>query len=454
MHFLYMSIFGTSGIRDLCPQTVNGDLAFRAANFFASKHKEFAVAYDSRKTGMMLKSAVLAGATWAGARAYDLGVCPTPTLAYFSQIHKCPAIMITASHNPYEYNGLKFFLDGHEISSELESEIEKKLLGNFESSITEWKTCGQITDARKEAVDLHIELIRKHVDVSAIKSAKPKVIVDCANMAGSFVSPVALLACGCNVIKINCDAGAPSPRSLEPKEDSLQKLCEFVVSEGADFAVAHDGDADRAIIIDEQGVMLGLDTQLAIATNYILDKISGAKIISTVESSLSLREAIQAHGGSLEITPVGSMRVAAKMRETRSVFGGEPCGEYIFDGATLVPDGILSGVFFAEIFAKKGKLSTLASQIRIYPMKRSKIACSNEKKSEAMKKIRSNWIFSNPNFEDGIRSDESWGWVLVRPSGTEPYIRITIEAKDSSSLIDNYAKVEKLVHNAIKNISP
>ncbi|MFH0927385.1 MAG: hypothetical protein V1822_02290 [Candidatus Micrarchaeota archaeon] len=440
-----MGLFGTSGIRDLCPQRVTLSLALRASFLHFSKSASAAVAYDSRQSGQMLKAASLSGAMQAGAHAHDLGICPTPTLSLFSKMHGCPAIMITASHNPYEYNGMKFFDGGWELTAEQEKKIELGLKTQNISEPCAWDACGEAENSFSSARDAHLRLIKNFVDFGAIKKEQPQAIVDCANMAGSTISPLALEQCGCKVERVNCSAQKPSPRALEPNKGSLAPLCEQVVRSGADFAIAHDGDADRAIVISEEGKVLGLDGQLAIVARYILQNGRGKKIVSTVESSLSLREAAEEFGAELEITPVGSMKVAAQMRRSKAIFGGEPCGEYIFADATPSPDGILAGAFFAQIFAKEGKLSSLARQIKAYPIMREKIPCENSRKMAAMEKISAQWPFSSPNTSDGLRSDEDWGWVLVRPSGTEPCIRITIEAKSKMRLEKNFAAAKDVV---------
>jgi phosphoglucosamine mutase len=224
----------------------------------------------------------------------------------------------------------------------------------------------------------------------------------------------------------------------------------MVVDTKSDFAIAHDGDADRAIIVADDGKLLGLDTQLAIAVMHILDKNPHAKIVSTVESSLSLREIVESYKAELQITPVGSAKVASLMRENGAVFGGEPCGEYVFANALPTPDGIMSGAFFAQIFSDGQKLSSLAKKVKTYPIMRDKIACKNELKQTAMSKIKAKWPFCTPNTIDGLRSDEKWGWVLVRPSGTEPYIRITIEAKDDNELKKQFNVIKTIVSQACK----
>ena len=279
-------------------------------------------------------------------------------------------------------------------------------------------------------------------------------VVDCANASGCALMPELLRAAGCRVEVLNGTPGEPYGRVLEPKEETLHELSAVVRKTHSDLGIAHDGDADRAIILDEKGKMLGLETQLAIIVREMMEqkkKSSSSSppiIISTVESSLSLREQVQALGGQLQITPVGSRYVAGAMRQSGAIFGGEPCGEYLFPGGVGVPDGLACGLYFVSLFCRKGKLSTLAKTIPTYPMRREKVACANSRKASAMAVLEKEWPFFNPSKVDGLRSDLSDGWVLVRPSGTEPYIRITAEGKDGKELKSRVDVVRRLVEKA------
>ncbi|VVC01335.1 Phosphoglucosamine mutase [uncultured archaeon] len=464
-----MVSFGTSGIRDLCPGVVSPSLARRLGMALGANPKNWlsthspadgslSIGFDGRRSGVMLKSALASGAMGVGCHVHDLGLCSTPTLALHSQAQEGWGVMVTASHNPPEYNGLKVFWRGREVPDLWERKIEKQLqeLERAPSfSHTSWSGAGALIDSSASAKAAHMRLLLKSIPLALIRRKKPKVVVDCANASGCAMMPELLRAAGCRVEVLNGKAGEPYGRVLEPKKETLGNLSSAVRKHHADLGIAHDGDADRAIILDEKGKMLGLDAQLAIVTNDILQttKHKSSKppiIISTVESSLSLRESVYALGGRLQITPVGSRNVAAAMRQTGAIFGGEPCGEYIFPGGVEVPDGPACGLYFISLFCKKGKLSRMADEIPSYPMQREKIACSNERKADAMAALEKDWPFFGPSRVDGLRSDLDDGWVLVRPSGTEPYIRITAEGKDKKSLHRRVASVRALVERAIR----
>ncbi|MFA5108815.1 MAG: hypothetical protein WC492_04785, partial [Candidatus Micrarchaeia archaeon] len=262
-----MSLFGTSGIRDICPQIISPALAMVLGNIFASGAKTIAVGYDSRQSGQMLSSALSSGAMQSGADVHNLGICATPTLCLYTKQNKCLGAMITASHNPPQYNGIKLFENGAELASEKEKKIESALLnalkhsdvqnGNLAScnlpSFTQWQKCGQIFQKEQEAKNEHLSLLLSSIDVKLIKSKRPKIVLDCANMAACSLMPTALKEAGCEVIELNCKYGPPYERDFEPSAKTLSSLCSKIKKTGANLGIAHDGDADRAIIADENG---------------------------------------------------------------------------------------------------------------------------------------------------------------------------------------------------------
>lgn len=477
-----MALFGTSGIRMECPAKLTAALAMKVGQAAASAAMaaagwleasagkkgcgiDFVVGFDGRPTGGMIKAAVAAGAASVGANVIDIGFCATPTLALHTQNVSGVGAMITASHNPPEYNGIKLFENGREADKKIENGVEFAVAGRAAPVLADWKNAGQVADGAKKASDAHKKLILNSIDVKLIAKKNPKVVLDCGNAAGAALMPQLLEEAGCTVIAMNSDEPGKFSRGLEPTEANLRELTSEIIACGADFGIAHDGDADRAIIFDERGKMLGLDRQLAIAVQEMIEKNktkaknetsvinkANAKtntIVSTVESSISLREIVEGAGWRLEITPVGSLFVAQKMREGNAAFGGEPCGEYIFPGKVQMPDGLMVGLFFAEIFCRKGKLSQLAEKIKTYPMLREKMPCQDGKKNAAMGQIAKNWPYSKPNAIDGLRSDEKWGWIMVRPSGTEPIIRITLEAKNAAEAKKRMDEMIAIVQKAI-----
>ncbi len=439
-------MFGTSGIRGVFGKEVTPELAFKVGAAIGQKGKPVVVGRDTRSTGEALMRALAAGAMSCGSDIIDIGIAPTPTLALASLKHKCSAAMITASHNPPEYNGIKLFSDGKEFTRAQEAEVTEKVQSGKFSRVA-WNEAGKMSS--EDALTAHKKLVHSLVDVALIRKTKPKVLIDAGNGAGSVLTPLVLREAGCEVIERDCEASGNFKRGLEPNAENLKETAKAVVAAGADLGIAHDGDADRAIVIDEKGRLLGLDAQLVLMIQKELEKKKGS-IVSTVEASLAVREAVESAGSNIYITPVGSLFVEQEVAKRKAVFGGEPCGEYIFPVGIPAPDGILAALKFVELFCEKGKLSKLASGVRTYPMRRAKYPCADKEK--AMAKIRTSAGFGvAPNTSDGLRFDMSDGWLLIRASGTEPIIRLTCEAKTGARLKELSSKAEDIIKKATEN---
>jgi len=441
-----MALFGTSGIRGVFGKEVTTELALKVGRAVVQAIDErVVIARDSRKSGSSLENALAAGVLEAGGEVLRAGIAPTPALALASKRQACAGAMITASHNPPEYNGIKLFERGSELSAKGEERVEKGMARDG------GKRAPGSPDVRLDGVvEDHLELILSGVDAAKIASRAPKVVVDAANGAGSVATPYALRMAGCRVVSLNCDISGKFARGLEPNEDNLKRTGAFVRACGADFGVAHDGDADRCVILDEKGRLLGLDAQLALMVGEVLERSRGP-IVTTVEASLAVREAVEERGGELVVTPVGSRRVAEAMRKCNALFGGEPCGEYIFRGELVVPDGVATALKFAEIFSEKGRPSALASTVRAYPLRRAKIPCRDKEKAMGAIRRHAGKLGGKMNLADGVRIDLEDGWLLIRPSGTEPVIRITCEHRSDEGLDALYAKAEAIVKKAVKN---
>lgn len=442
-------MFGTSGIRGIYGKEITEDLASKVGNIFAKEGEKFVIGRDIRNSGRWLFRALSDGILAKGATIIDLGVVPTPTVAFATLRYNCRGIMITASHNPEEFNGLKFIESGKEIDKEMEREIEKKYK---ENRVFKSNKKGEITKDEK-IVDYHIEKIIEQIDTNAISEMQPKIVVDC-NGAAAAITPKLLKKIGAKVTQINMDLDKFN-RPSEPNDANIADLKEFVIINGADFGIAHDGDGDRCVIVDENGETLHFDTQLAIMIENELERERmpiKQTIISTVESSLSIREVVEKNGDKIEITPVGSTYIGDKMTQSGACFGGEPCGEYVFRDGVHVPDAIMAAGKFAEIFSKKGKFSQLKKKYKQYPIAREKFKVQKDKyqivekiKEEICKKYDKKQIRN----DDGIRIDESDGWFLIRASGTEPLIRLTMEYKEKSKLESKMNEVRKLIETNI-----
>jgi len=435
-------MFGTSGIRGLYGTDVTPELARKVGNAAGCKGKKLVLARDTRSTSPILAKSLSAGAMAAGCSVIDIGVAPTPLLAYACMVEKCDGAMITASHNPPEYNGIKLFSHGMEYTKSQEKEIESLVSAGEKAA--EWKAAGQLSE--KDYSKDYITYLLSKADVAAIRATNPKVLLDAGNAAAYSLGPALLEAAGCTVVRHYCDKPGDFKRNLEPNASTLSEAGKLVKKEKCDFGIAFDGDGDRAIAIDEKGNVLPLDVQLAMFCRHFMAKNGNKKIVSTVEASLTIRETVESLGGTVAITPVGSLHVAEEVKKQGAIFGGEPCGEYIFPLATPCAEGMLSALIIAEIFAQSGKLSALSSSIKTYSMERRKYKCPADKKDAIMQAIA-----ARPQLEgklstaDGLRYDFSDGWMLIRASGTEPAIRLTCEARTQKRLTEIAQRAENII---------
>ena len=256
-----------------------------------------------------------------------------------------------------------------------------------------------------------------------------KVVIDCASGAGSEISPLVFRKAGCEVTTLNSQPDGFFPgRNPEPNAENLQSLMKTVVAVGADLGIAHDGDADRMITVDENGNISPFDSLLA-----LISKEFDGDIVTTVDAGLCMDESVN---GEVFRTKVGDVNIAEVILEKDASFGGEPSGTWLHPDFCMCPDGILSGLRMAELVSNKGKLSDLLSEIPSYPNIREKITCSKEEKIAVMENMEELLTDAfddiiDINTIDGLRlTFEDDSWVLVRPSGTEDYIRITLESRD------------------------
>ena len=384
------------------------------------------IGYDTRTTNKMLDQAITAGLLESGVNVIKIGMVPTPLVGYATEKFDADAgVMLTASHNPSQYNGIKLWnKNGMAYTSLQESEIEEIYANKDYISVT-WDKIGKLSE-NEEIKGQYIE------DLVNMVNIKPglKVVVDCASGAGSEISPLVFRKAGCEVTTLNSQPDGFFPgRNPEPNAENLQTLMKTVVAIGADLGIAHDGDADRMITVDETGEISPFDSLLA-----LISKEFDGDIVTTVDAGLCMDESVK---GKVFRTPVGDVNVAEVIIEENAAFGGEPSGTWLHPDFCMCPDGILSGLRMAELVSNKGKLSELLAEIPSYPNIREKITCSKEAKIKVMENMQE--LLENAfddivevNSLDGVRltfADDSW--VLVRPSGTEDYIRITLESRDA-----------------------
>ncbi len=422
-------LFGTSGIRGKVGSEVTCELALNVGKslaYYLGNQGTVVIGYDTRTTNQMLDQAICAGLLESGVNVIKIGMVPTPLVGYATEKLGADAgIMLTASHNPSQYNGIKLWnRNGMAYTSSQEREIEEIYAAKSYISVA-WESVGSLS-VNEEIKGQYIDDLVSMVDIKK----GLKVVIDCASGAGSEISPLVFRKAGCEVTTLNSQPDGFFPgRNPEPNAENLQTLMKTVVAIGADLGIAHDGDADRMITVDEQGNVSPFDSLLA-----LISKEFDGDIVTTVDAGLCMDESVK---GKVLRTAVGDVNVAEVIIEKDAAFGGEPSGTWLHPDFCMCPDGILSGLRMAEIVSRDGKLSELLAQIPSYPNIREKITCSKEAKVKVMENMEEllTQAFDDiveVNSLDGVRltfSDDSW--VLVRPSGTEDYIRITLESRDA-----------------------
>jgi phosphomannomutase/phosphoglucomutase len=444
-------LFGTNGVRGVANETMTAEVAMKlgaSLGTYLKRHgagSTVAVARDTRVSGEMLKSAAISGLLAAGCRVVDTGIMPTPTLQFYVRAHADAGVMITASHNPREYNGLKIIAgDGTEFSREAEGEVEK-IYYSGEFFYADWSNTGDFR-SDSSAVEEYINGILSAVDARRIREAKLKVVVDTGCGAGSVVTPFLMRRLGCEVVSLNAQIDGTFPsRNPEPTEDALGDLISLVKDSGADLGIAHDGDADRIALVDEKGVFVDEEVLLAMMADHVLSQEKGA-VVTPVSSSLRIADVVRSHDCDLVWTAVGSINVARKMRETGAVFGGEGNGGLIFPKLQYCRDGAMSAAKILELISEGVKLSELVKHVPEYHMLKVKLPIRNP--SEVMAAVGAKVEGERVDKTDGLKVWYDDGWVLVRPSGTEPLVRIYAESKSEKRAEELLKHFEEVVRDA------
>jgi len=449
-------LFGTNGIRGVVNKELTPELTIKIGTAIGTffKHSTILVGYDARTSGPMLAKAVIAGLNASGCNVIFAGMAPTPTLQYAVKKHKLDgAVIVTASHNPPEYNGIKVvWNDGIEISREQEIQIENIF---FDDKIVyaKWDNIGK-TSGIHGIIDEYIEAIKKHVNVTSIIKKHYNVVVDAANSVGNLTAPYLLRELGCKVMTINGNIDGTFPGRLpEPRPENLQDLALTVKSVGADFGVAYDGDADRSVFVDEHGEIHWGDQTFALIEKHFLKENPKEKIVTPVSSSTLIKDIAEAYNGEIVWTKVGSVTVSQTMKTINAKLGGEENGGIFYGPHQAVRDGAMATALILEIMAKTGKkLSSLLAELPKYLIEKGKVECKEELKNKVLKKLIEQVHSMNINTIDGVKlwfEDESA--ILIRPSGTEPVFRLYAEAKTEEKamkLVRDYSlKLKKIIES-------
>ena len=450
-------LFGTNGIRGLVNVELTPEMVIKVGcsigTFFGRKN--LLLGYDARTSGPMFARAVISGLTATGCNVFFAGMAPTPALQYAVKNHQMDGgVIITASHNPPEYNGIKvIWSDGIETSHEQEVEIENIYFDN-KIVFAEWDKLGTFREL-PGINDEYIQAIEKQVNPAKIAERHFHVVVDAANSVGGLTAPPLLRELGCKVTSINANIDGTFPGRLpEPRPESLTDLASTVKAIGADLGVAFDGDADRSIFVDENGVIYWGDKTFAVIIKQFLIKNPGAKIVTPVSSSTLIKDTVEAYKGELIWTKVGSVTVSQKMKELNVKLGGEENGGVFYGPHQAVRDGAMTTALLLNIMAETGeKLSKLVAEQPQYFLEKGKIECPDEKKEVLLQKLFEQVKGENISTIDGVKiwfSDNSA--ILIRPSGTEPVFRLYAEAKSQEKalkLVEDYSSRLKKILETI-----
>lgn len=441
-------MFGTDGVRGVAGTELSIELATKLGQAGAcvltkekSHQPTIIVGCDTRISGGMLANALMAGICSVGANAIYIGVAPTPAIAYLTRKHKVDAgVVISASHNPMEFNGIKFFNgDGYKLSDELEDEIEALIKNNMEDiDFPTGSGIGRV-DYRFDIVDEYVEFEKKTVpvDLSGLK-----IVIDCAEGASSYTSVKALKDLGADLIAIHTEPDGTNINA-DCGSTHMDELKARVVSEKADVGIAFDGDADRMLAVDENGKMVDGDEIMAICGNYLKSKGRLAKdtIVVTVMTNLGFSIMGKEQDINIEKTKVGDRYVLENMKENGYNLGGEQSGHVIFLDDNTTGDGLLSALHLLQVMVDTGKpLSELAKVMEVLPQALVNAKVPNDKKESYME--YSDIAEAIAELEKKFAGE---GRVLIRPSGTEPLVRVMIEGKDQKVIDEEAHKLAELI---------
>jgi len=461
-----MKLFSTSGIRrkvtKLPPNfVVKVGLAISKA-ICNNAGSSVIVARDPRSSGPMLEHAICSGLIAGGSNIERKGILPTPALAYHThRANACAGVMLTASHNPAEYNGIKVFdKTSMGLSPQDEGKIEEAIAKN-DLPILPWEKFG--TDNEVLGSELYNKMLYDAVsgiDFSILKS----VIADPGGGAGCEVIFNSYRELGINLVSINGMFDSTfSARPSEPVAKNLRQLIDAVKkqtikNDNKTIGLAYDGDADRCVAVDEKGRFVPLDVLIALYAKYVVEQnFNKGLIITHVDASMLIDKLVTDVGGKVKRTKVGDVAIGNMVAEEKAIFGGEPCGAWIHPKYHLCPDGPLTGLKILEWILERGPLYKLVDSVKDFPVNRVKINCENNLKQEVLKSLDEK-LSAKDDFKDILKMDglrlnfEDDSWVLIRPSGTEPYFRVTSQAMTKKESEERLEKYSKLVEQEIKKI--
>jgi phosphomannomutase/phosphoglucomutase len=433
-------LFGTQGFRGIVNETLTPTVVERlgrALAGFLRGEGTVAIAWDSRTSSETLSQAASAGIMAGGCEVHQLGLVPTPMLSFaLPRLGDSAGVMVTASHNPPEFNGIKLWQgDGAPFTSEDERRVEKNYLAPEKQQVP-WSRCGRLRTV-EDLRPRYIRELTQQVDADSIRRRRIRVVADCGGGAASAVAPDILERVGCEVERLHCAPdGRFRGRLPDPLEQNLSKLIQRVREKGADMGVAWDGDGDRAVFVTHKGRYLMGDRSFALAAYHRLQasKDPQKKIVTQVATSDVIRDTAEAVGANVILTRVGEPNIVATMKKTNAQIGGEENGGVIYRNWSWTREGMLTPLIILDFMAREDQsLEQLDQRLPSYAQLKDGVPCEEHDKARLLDRVAAMApTDAERDTLDGVKLRYDDGWLLLRPSGTEPVFRVFAEAKTTT----------------------
>jgi phosphoglucosamine mutase len=449
-------LFGSSGIRGVVNEDISILLSQKIGQALATMYPngKFVVGKDVRHSSTMLEAALCSGIVSGNGDVFKVGLVPTPVTAWMISHRKYEAgVEITASHNPPQYNGLKIFNEKGMSLTQSEQKNIERILNEESYTVSKWNEIGTIE--KVDAIENYVTEILEKVNING----KWNVSLDLFSGATCTVAPSIFKQISDEIFFINSfPDGKFLGGSPEPTKETLQRLGAFIKGMRSEIGFGFDGDGDRVMVLDSNGTLISPDRLLAAFAGYCVEQNKGGVVITHIGASMNVEEMVNRAGGRVIRTPVGDAFVTEAILKHNAVFGGEPIGAWVHPDIHMCPDGILTALKILKALEEKEiKLEDFVFEVPEYPIDRAKIQCPDKIKLLIMETILDKYQDYFKNVDsiqeiDGVRFSLENGWVLIRPSGTEPIIRITVEGKTQNDVKNYMEKGKSFVKNIIGKV--
>lgn len=425
-----------SGIRGIVGNGLDPNVILKYTTAFSELFGKgkIIVGRDSRVTGKMISNIIVGVLAAKGNDVIDIGICPTPTVLFNVKKHNAiGGIMISASHNPNEWNALKLINGTGEFMTPEQNKEMLSLLENPDINFESWDSIGNIS-SDEEGINNHVNSVLSipYLNIDKLNERKFKIILDCVNGAGYKVMPELLEKLGCEVIKMNCEDTGIFPRLPEPVPENLSETMNRVIKENADLGVVVDPDVDRLVLITEKGEPFGEENTITSVVDFILKNQKG-NVVVNLSTTRCIDDIAAKYNVDVFRSPVGEANVVKMMKETGAIIGGEGSGGVIYPHSVFGRDALTGTVLFLQyLFESKMTMSELKNYLPQYFIKKGKIELSGINGSDLLQKLQAKYSGERINTSDGLRIDFEDHWVHFRLSNTEPILRYICEAKEEA----------------------